>query len=42
METQKEIAQEIIEGGRDYILRLKENQGNIHQGDIRNNSIYSL
>ena len=31
MGTQKEIAQEIIEGGGDYILSLKGNQGNIHQ-----------
>ena len=31
MGTQKEIAQEIIEQGGDYILSLKGNQGNIHQ-----------
>ena len=31
MGTQKEIAQEIIERGGDYILSLKGNQGNIHQ-----------
>ncbi len=31
MGTQKEIAQEIIEGGGNYILSLKGNQGNIHQ-----------
>ena len=30
MGTQKEIAQEIIQGGGDYILSLKGNQGNIH------------
>lgn len=34
MGTQKEIAQKIIEGGGDYILSLKGNQGNIHQ-DVR-------
>ena len=31
MGTQKEIAQEIIHQGGDYILSLKGNQGNIHQ-----------
>ena len=31
MGTQKEIAQEIIQRGGDYILSLKGNQGNIHQ-----------
>ena len=31
MGTQKEIAQEIIQGGGDYILSLKGNQGNIYQ-----------
>ncbi len=31
MGAQKEIAQEIIERGGDYILSLKGNQGNIHQ-----------
>lgn len=31
MGTQKEIAQEIINQGGDYILSLKGNQGNIHQ-----------
>ena len=30
MGTQKEIAQEIVERGGDYILSLKGNQGNIH------------
>lgn len=34
MGTQKEIAQAITEGGGEYILSLKGNQGNIHQ-DVR-------
>ena len=31
MGTQKEIAKQIIEGGGDYILSLKANQGNLHE-----------
>ena len=31
MGTQKEIAQQIIEGGGDYVLSLKGNQGNLHE-----------
>lgn len=31
MGTQKEIAQQIIEAGGDYVLSLKGNQGNLHQ-----------
>lgn len=31
MGAQKEIAQQIIEGGGDYILSLKGNQGNLHE-----------
>lgn len=31
MGTQKEIAQQIIDGGGDYVLSLKGNQGNIHE-----------
>jgi predicted transposase YbfD/YdcC len=31
MGTQKAIAQQIIEGGGDYVLSLKGNQGNLHQ-----------
>lgn len=31
MGTQKEIAKQIVEGGGDYILSLKGNQGNLHQ-----------
>lgn len=31
MGTQKEIAQQIIEAGGEYVLSLKGNQGNIHQ-----------
>jgi predicted transposase YbfD/YdcC len=31
MGTQKEIAKQIIEGGGDYILSLKGNQGNLHE-----------
>jgi predicted transposase YbfD/YdcC len=34
MGTQKAIAAEIIEGGGDYILALKGNQGSLHQGVI--------
>ena len=34
MGTQKEIAQTITEGGGDYVLSLKGNQGNIHE-DVR-------
>lgn len=31
MGTQKQIAQQIIEGGGDYVLSLKGNQGNLHE-----------
>lgn len=31
MGTQKEIAQQIIDGGGDYVLSLKGNQGNLHE-----------
>lgn len=31
MGTQKDIARQIVEGGGDYVLSLKGNQGNLHQ-----------
>lgn len=34
MGTQKEIAEQIIEAGADYVLTLKGNQGNLHQAVI--------
>ncbi len=32
MGCQREIAQKIIEGGADYVLAVKENQGRLHEG----------
>ena len=34
MGTQVEIAQQVVQGGADYVLALKGNQGNLHQGVI--------
>jgi len=34
MGTQTEIAQQIVDGGADYVLALKGNQGTLHQGVI--------
>ena len=35
MGTQTEIAEQIVEGGGDYLLALKGNQGTLHQGAIK-------
>ena len=32
MGCQREIAQQIVDGGADYVLAVKENQGRLHEG----------